>query len=229
MKQHIPSLLTLGNLICGFAAIQYGDEDLAAKLILLSFVFDGLDGLAARALNVASDFGRQLDSLADVVSFGVAPAYIYALLTPDPTNWMCKIVPWLIVIAGTIRLAYFNVSEPKNYFRGLPIPANALFYIGLIMAFKSGSEYFNDLYNSPTVYILTPILLSALMLMFDVRMISLKSMSKNWTENIYHYLIALVSIILFVMYGYESIPFIVISYVLISIVYTAQAFITEKS
>ena len=91
MRKYIPSAITAGNLICGFAAIQIGDFYWSPILLVCSFIFDGLDGLVARALGVTSEFGKQMDSLADVVSFGVAPAYLYYLLAPDPDDCLlCK-------------------------------------------------------------------------------------------------------------------------------------------
>ncbi len=229
MRKYIPSAITAGNLICGFAAIQIGDFYWSPILLVCSFIFDGLDGLVARALGVTSEFGKQMDSLADVVSFGVAPAYLYYLLAPDPDACLlCKLVPSVIVIAGTIRLAKFNISPSRVYFQGLPIPANALFYIGIIFALENNSTFFNEFFNSKLNYLLTPIIMSAMMVSFGFRMISIKSMTKHWRDNIFHYIIAIVSIIIAVIYRYESIAYIVLAYIVISIIHTIVSKYLEK-
>jgi len=127
----LPSLLTLGNMICGFLAIGYssvGDFNRGAWLILFAMVFDALDGKLARMASSASDFGGQLDSLADLVSFGVAPAFLVQSIC---THLPAKIV-WLFcavfVTCAALRLARFNVEtgheeEHHAYFKGLPTPA----------------------------------------------------------------------------------------------------------
>lgn len=153
MKQYIPSAITACNLICGFTAIMIGDFYWSPILLLSSFIFDSLDGMVARALNVQSDFGKHLDSIADVISFGVAPAYLYSLYSPDiEDRYFTIITVSFIVICGSIRLAKFNSSPSKPYFMGLPIPANALFYIGLIIAIENDSQTFIDFLNQkPTI------------------------------------------------------------------------------
>ncbi len=127
----IPSLFTTGNLLCGYIAIirgLHGDYEWAAIAIFVAALLDRVDGWVARLTGTTSDFGLQLDSLADVVSFGMAPAllaYMWALsLLPRP--WTLS--PFLYLTAGAMRLARFNVQAPaqdKRYFVGLPIPAAA--------------------------------------------------------------------------------------------------------
>lgn len=228
MKKYIPSAFTAGNLLCGFLAIQLGDYYWSSILLLFSFVFDGLDGLVARALHVTSEFGKQLDSLADVVSFGVAPAYLYYLVAPDDTSIEYKIVPSIIVLAGTLRLATFNVSPSKTYFQGLPIPANALFYIGLLLSFETGSQFFTDVLSFKAAYILIPVVLSILMLSFNVRMFSIKGLTKDWKDNIFHYIMAIISVVLFILFQYEAMAFIVLVYILLSFGYTLFSKNQEK-
>lgn len=127
----IPSLFTVGNMLCGFAAILHaihGNLDLAGKLILLAGFLDGLDGRIARLTNSTSEFGKEYDSLADVVSFGVAPAvlaYQWGLHGMGRWGWL---VAFLFVVAGSVRLARFNVKAThgdRRYFTGLPIPGGA--------------------------------------------------------------------------------------------------------
>lgn len=127
----IPSLFTAGNLMCGFFSIIAtfrGDYVNAALLILLANVFDGIDGYAARLTRTTSQFGVEFDSLADVVSFGVAPAvlvYLWALMPWDTWGWLAACT---YVVCGALRLSRFNVQAlgaSKSHFVGLPIPAAA--------------------------------------------------------------------------------------------------------
>ncbi len=127
----IPSLFTAGNLMCGFFSIIAtfrGDYVSAALLILLANVFDGIDGYAARLTRTTSQFGLEFDSLADIVSFGVAPAvlvYLWALLPWETWGWLAACT---YVVCGALRLSRFNVqalAASKGHFVGLPIPAAA--------------------------------------------------------------------------------------------------------
>jgi len=128
MKKHIPNLLTLGNLFCGFLSIGYatqGDIRNAAILIFIAMMLDAVDGRAARILGVSGTLGKELDSLADVVSFGAAPAFIAA------STYFAGLGMWGFVLAGIFplfgayRLARFNITdseESMKYFKGIPIP-----------------------------------------------------------------------------------------------------------
>lgn len=127
----IPTLFTVGNMLAGFAAMLHainGRLTTAAWLLLLAGLLDGLDGRIARLTGAASEFGKEYDSLADVVSFGVAPAilvYMWGISDLGRTGWA---VAFLYLAAGSVRLARFNVHaghEHTNYFTGLPIPAGA--------------------------------------------------------------------------------------------------------
>ena len=161
----LPSLVTLGNLICGFAAIGLATASqvrikqmetllkgadpfaIAGALIFAAMIFDALDGKIARMANLTSEFGAQLDSLCDMVSFGVAPAYLVFLeaVSKDLFRhsryaWVCAV---LYIICAALRLARFNVEtepdeEAHRYFRGLPTPAAAGVIAGLALLDASG-------------------------------------------------------------------------------------------
>lgn len=230
MKQYIPSAITSLNLICGFTAIMIGDFYWSPILLLMCFVFDSLDGLVARMLGVTSEFGKQLDSIADVISFGVAPAYLYSLYSPDFDNRPFTITAVsFIVICGAIRLAKFNVTESKPYFMGLPIPANALFYIGVIIAQENDGKFIIDFFESKVNYFLTPLLLSLVMVSFGLRMFSTKGMTKNWKDNIYQYIMAIVAVILILIFKYQALPLIVIAYIILSVFNTLTSIWIEKN
>ena len=221
MKQYIPSAITACNLIAGFTAIMIGDFYWSPILLLCSFIFDSLDGMVARALNVQSEFGKHLDSIADVISFGVAPAYLYSLYSPDFENGLYTIsAVSFIVICGSIRLARFNSSPSKTYFDGLPIPANALFYIGVIMAIQNESQTFIDFFDNKVYYFVTPLILSLLMVTFSLKMFSTKSMTTHWKDNIYQYIFIVLAVIIGIIFRYESVSYIVIMYVILSLINT---------
>ncbi|GKU76743.1 CDP-diacylglycerol--serine O-phosphatidyltransferase [Paenibacillus sp. L3-i20] len=128
IAKSIPSLLTVGNLFLGIVAIIliFNEKpEMAAIMVLIAMLLDGVDGRVARALNVQSEFGKELDSLSDVISFGVAPAFImYVVAFQDLSPALAWIVTALFPICGALRLARFNViTSNAGYFIGLPIPA----------------------------------------------------------------------------------------------------------
>lgn len=127
----IPSALTCANLICGFLVFIVDPESgLGIWLILLGALFDVFDGAVARMLNAQSKFGAELDSLADMVTFGIAPAYLISWELDE--NW--QYVSIIIVITAALRLARFNISGGDSYyFKGLAVPASAMFFLGLII------------------------------------------------------------------------------------------------
>lgn len=129
ITKSIPNLFTVGNLFLGVLSIilAFNDRaDGAALLVIIAMLLDGLDGRVARALNVQSEFGKELDSLSDVISFGVAPAFIMyqAAFSTDVSEPLAWIITAIFPICGALRLARFNVIEGiPGYFIGLPIPA----------------------------------------------------------------------------------------------------------
>ncbi|GHH96943.1 CDP-diacylglycerol--serine O-phosphatidyltransferase [Neobacillus kokaensis] len=128
----VPNIFTLGNLLCGVLSITLnmsGFIETAAILIFFSGVFDLLDGRIARRLKVNSEMGVQLDSLADIVSFGVAPALLFHSIAP--TSVLTSLAFILFPIMGALRLAKFNVKPTIGYFNGLPIPAAGLPLAGM--------------------------------------------------------------------------------------------------
>jgi CDP-diacylglycerol--serine O-phosphatidyltransferase len=128
ITKSLPSIFTVGNLFLGIVSIilVFNDNpELAAVMVIIAMLLDGVDGSVARALNVQSEFGKELDSLSDVISFGVAPAFIiYVVAFQDLNPAAGWIVTALFPICGALRLARFNViSGIPGYFIGLPIPA----------------------------------------------------------------------------------------------------------
>lgn len=159
ISKSIPSLLTLGNLCLGVISILLvfnGYPGLAAIMVIIGMLIDGIDGRVARALNAQSEFGKELDSLADIISFGVAPAFImYVVALQDITPAVSWVVTALFPICGALRLARFNVkASAPGSFTGLPIPA-----AGCILA--TVALFKDDVV--PTVFIVTSVMLSLLM------------------------------------------------------------------
>jgi len=146
----LPSLFTVGNIFCGYVSIvkaTTGDYDLAALLILIAALLDALDGRVARLTGTSSDFGVQFDSIADVISFGVAPAvlsFAWSLSTFGRVGWT---VSFLFVICGAMRLARFNIQsshQDRRFFVGMPIPAAACIIATTIYAHPEPPDADND-------------------------------------------------------------------------------------
>lgn len=140
----VPNLLTIANLFSGFASIIYssnGDFDRAALFILIGAFFDMMDGAMARLINAASEFGGELDSLCDVVTFGVAPSYMLYQMHFVNLNEIGILIASLPAMMGALRLARFNVQlskfDDKKYFKGFPIPSSALTIISYLIFFHN--------------------------------------------------------------------------------------------
>lgn len=174
IKPKIADLFTLGNLAAGFMAILAQDVRLAAGLIVLGACFDVLDGLIARAMRQQSELGKQLDSLADMVTFGVAPAILFYRLLPADSLGM--IVCTLIPLFSAWRLAKFNLLPSQPHFVGLPTPANALWYVGLALWLPNPPSFLENLPLSEILIGLS-ILLSILMVT-TIRFPAIKSLEQ---------------------------------------------------
>lgn len=137
----LPTLFTVANLFCGFASLvaaASGSFRRAAVLIILAGVLDGLDGRIARLTGTTSDFGLQFDSLADLASFGIAPAYLAAIWAPPPVGRVS--IPFLFVVCAAMRLARFNIGatagqESRRFFAGMPSPAAAGVVAAMVFTF----------------------------------------------------------------------------------------------
>jgi len=155
MTKFIPSIFTSINLICGFVALVTGDHYIGSILLL--------------------------DSLADLVSFGIAPAYLYFLLSPLDT-WVGYIPPCILVASSALRLAIFNTKPSANDFSGLPTPATAIFMVGIFLAYAAANSEIINLLKNPIVYFSIPFFFSAMMLS-KIRMFSFKKVTKGLRHN----------------------------------------------
>lgn len=160
----VPSFFTLMNLFCGFTSIIFVYEDnlvIAAWLIVLAGMFDVLDGFMARLANATSEFGMELDSICDVVSFGVAPGFLIYSFALHELQIVGILLSSLAPICGAVRLARFNVEskiESLDYFRGLPTPAFAIMLTAFFLTFRNRLEWFDGL-NQGIISVLIPVII----------------------------------------------------------------------
>ena len=219
MKKHIPNTITCLNLISGCIATYWafqGNFEMALLFIVAGAVFDFFDGMAARLLGVSSPIGKELDSLADVVTFGVAPsAMVFSFLSSFHIHF--PLVPFLaFVIAAfsALRLAKFNLDKRQTMgFIGLPTPANALFWGSLIVGC---GDWLHTLPYSAGI-ILLMVFVSCWLLISEIPMFALKFKQWGWRGNEIRYLFLLSCIPLLAFFGIAGIAIIVAWYVLLSI------------
>ena len=248
IKKHIPNFLTCCNLLCGVVGIFYlfeGDFWIASYSIYIACVFDFLDGFAARMLKVSSPIGKELDSLADMVTFGVLPGFImfkairfiehnfsYANAEPmsvtDAVNisqygyW--SFIAFLIPVFSALRLAKFNIdTRQSDSFIGLPTPANALFissvpYFLTYVLMLTNNENEQNFYNKVAIGILcvTSIILSYL-LVAELPLIALKFKNFGWPDNKMRYLLIISAVVLLLILNIKAIPLIIILYIILSL------------
>ena len=196
IKKHIPNTITCCNLLSGCVAIVfalYGNPEMALLWIVIGAVFDFFDGMSARLLGVSSPIGKELDSLADDVTFGVAPACIvFNFLVSIPQHFMTFLpfVAFLIAAFSALRLAKFNLDERQTTsFIGLPTPANALFWGALIV---SMGHY---LASSPYLVaaVIVMIFISCYLLVAELPLFALKFKHWGWKGNEVKYIFVLTS------------------------------------
>ncbi len=231
MKKHIPNFITSLNLASGFIAIilaAKGNIVTASWFIAAAMIFDFFDGFSARLLKAYSDIGKELDSLADVVSFGVAPAVIiYYLLENSFTGTLQEqrdfnffmLIPAIMPVCAALRLAVFNLDTGQaTSFKGLPTPANAIAVITLVITGNyPESGLLQTLTGSPVALILLTIALSLLMVS-RLDLFSLKISSLKMKGNEGRYLMLILIIISFIISGINATALIIPIYIVSSLV-----------
>lgn len=242
LKKHIPNTITCGNLFCGCMAILYafqGNLIVCCYLVGVAAVLDFLDGFVARLLNVKSEMGKQLDSLADMVTFGVVPGVImYFMLLKSTTGDIGKLFleqngaelfpQWLvfsgflITIFSALRLAKFNIdTRQTDSFIGLPTPANTLFICSLpLMAhFQPYIGEYNLLHYIHNPWLLLGItILSSYMMVAEIPLLSFKFKSFSWKENKLRYILLVAAFALLIFFQFVAIPFVILLYILLSVI-----------
>lgn len=212
MKKEIPNLLTLGNLLCGCLAIwqiSVGNPHQVVFLLTAAMLFDFMDGAVARALRVSSPLGKELDSLADMVSFGVVPGFlVFDALQPDLGH--LSHAAWLIPLFSAHRLAQFNIdTEQSEHFLGLPTPAHAAFWMALPWLSVSVPPYL----------VLLFVLALSVLLVVRVPLFSLKFKHGNWQGNELRYVFLIAAVPVLLLLQVEGIPLVILGYILTSLIF----------
>ena len=217
----IPNLLTLSNLFCGALAVVSaleGDLVRVFWLVMLSAVCDFLDGFAARLLNQYSALGVQLDSLADMVSFGLVPSMVsFSILRTLEFGGECGAwcyVAFIVVLFSALRLARFNIDESQHEeFLGLPTPACSIFFVATGWMFDKGL-----LPNIDAVWYAVSAVVMATLLIVPVRMFSFKFKSFGWRGNELRFMFVILAVVAFAIWQVKVVPTVIVAYILISLV-----------
>jgi len=203
---------------------------LAAIFVMFAAILDFMDGLAARLLHAYSALGKELDSLADVVSFGVAPGFVLFSFLSRVTGSYWAMFAFLIPIFSALRLAKFNIDERQTTsFLGLPTPANAIFWVFLISSMRM---HYLDYFTLNGFLITTIILISifCFLLVSEIPMFSLKFKNISWKDNNIRFIFLLVSIALVVWFKFKAFPLIIVLYITLSLLNWAyQSFYVKSS
>ena len=230
MKKHIPNTITCCNLISGCIATYFafmGDAQMALLFIVIGAVFDFFDGMVARLLHVSSPIGKELDSLADDITFGFAPsAIVFNYLCTFHIHWF--VLPFLAFIMAAfsaLRLAKFNLDERQALgFIGLPTPANALFWGSLIVGLENWSENYSLITNHSSLpyLVLLGTFISCWLLIAEIPMVALKFKTWGWKGNEVKYIFILSCIPLLLFLGVSGLAAIIAWYVILSIITTKK-------
>ncbi len=238
LKNHIPNTITLFNLLSGVLSIycaMTGQLDTAAWFIFAAAIFDFLDGFAARMLHAKSEIGAQLDSLADVVSFGVAPGFILFQMInmshgqPLHTTEDFAVLPFLAFIVpafGALRLAKFNVDDTQSSnFKGLPIPATGIFIASLPLIRTALYSYREQSWMglfymmiTNTYFLLAAGIILSFLMVSRFPMFGLKFQNFSVKDNLIKYFFLGVSLVLLLIMQIAAIPFIILLYLFLSLI-----------
>jgi len=228
LKAFVPNFITLLNLLSGGIAVIFavkGDLSTAALFVFFGIFFDFFDGFLARKLNVSSEMGLQLDSLADLVTSGLAPALVLvnlielSILPSQDANCFLPYLGLLVLLCSAYRLAKFNIStEQSQFFIGLPTPANALLIMSLpLIVDYQNSDSYNALILNP-FFLVVVTLLSSFLLNAPVKLIALKFKTWNFSENASKYILIIFSLVGLILFKFAGIPLIIIFYIILSLV-----------
>lgn len=222
MKKHIPNTLTCLNLFSGCIGVLFalrGEYTLVFYCVLASGIFDFFDGMVARALNVKSIIGKELDSLADMVSFGFLPGVVvYTLLQSATDSLYLPYFGFLITVFSALRLAKFNVDERQSTdFIGLNTPMNTFFIIALPFIAET---YPTIVYSVPVLFAVS--IVCSWLLISELRLFSMKLSSLAWADNKYKYSFLLLSVCLLIAFKFVALPMILVSYFAFSFLHFEQ-------
>lgn len=215
--------MTLGNLLCGclgIIAVFEGNLITASYLIFIAGILDFLDGFVARAMNSSSPIGKELDSLADMVTFGALPAFmVMKLLTMANPNLEVYFMymPLVLALFSALRLAKFNIdTRQSESFIGVPTPANALVVSALPLILEFNAEYSDYILNPYTLIAYS--LIMSYLLVAELPLFALKFKNFNWNDNKIKFIFLILSVILLVVFKFVAIPLIIFLYIVLSVV-----------
>jgi CDP-diacylglycerol--serine O-phosphatidyltransferase len=217
----IPNFMTLCNLLCGclgILSVFEGNMISASMFIGIALLLDFGDGFAARLLNSASPIGKELDSLADVVSFGALPSFMLfnELINNELTNGWISYIAFVMALSSALRLAKFNVdTRQSDSFIGVPTPANAMVVAALPLIQMYQPTY--AAFITPWVILIYIVVMSYL-LISELPLFALKFKSYAWAANRYVYSFLIASVVLLIIFQYFAVPLIILLYVGISLV-----------
>ncbi|WP_114782743.1 CDP-diacylglycerol--serine O-phosphatidyltransferase [Botryobacter ruber] len=228
MKKHIPNTITCLNLFAGCLALYFAFNDklvYAAYMVIIAAVFDFLDGMLARLLKAYSEIGKQLDSLADMVSFGVVPGTImFSLFTRAGTGALGvpeQVLPFagfLITVFSALRLAKFNIdTRQTTSFIGVPTPACSMFVASLPLILAQTPLLYDRVILNPLVLLLITVVFSYL-LVAELPLFALKFKNLSWKENAVRFIFLGLSVILLALFKFAAIPLIIVLYVVLSFI-----------
>jgi len=222
----IPNLITCGNLLCGCLGIVFsfrGDLLLAGGLIFVAAVLDFLDGFVARLLKQSSPIGKELDSLADVVTFGLLPSMIIFQFLErtydsiDIGNLLISFSAFILTVFSALRLAKFNIdTRQSDSFIGVPTPANAILVASLPFILRTYPEY-ESWIVSPRVLVSYTLIMSYLLVM-EFPLLAFKFKTFGWKENQIKYIFLGLSVLLLFLLKFAAVPLIVGLYILLSFI-----------
>jgi len=239
MKKHIPNIVTLLNLLSGTIAVILAVEGklvYAGFFVLLGIVFDFFDGLLARILNVQGELGKQLDSLADMVTSGVVPGIVmYQLLKDASGAWnedgiqlsslflegitFIPMIGLLLTLASAYRLANFNIDERQtSSFIGIPTPANTIFILSLPLILKYSEISFAIHLIENQWFLIVITLIGSYMMNANIPLFSLKFKDYSIKNNVIKYVFLILTVVMLVALKFIAIPLVIILYVVLSIV-----------
>lgn len=239
--------MTLGNLLCGCLGIVFvfeGNLLYASYLIFIAGILDFLDGFVARLLNQHSEIGKQLDSLADMVTFGALPSFILAKLIQLSVNQnsiltdfvpskllsqthlpLLAYIAFILALFSCLRLAKFNIdTRQSDSFIGVPTPANAFVVAAFPLILEFNPEY-KFLILSPT-FLISYTLIMSYLLISEIPLFALKFKSFSWKSNQIKYIFLILSVILLITLQFLAIPLIIFLYIIMSVISNFQ---TKKS
>lgn len=223
MKKHIPNFITCLNLFSGCIGILMllkGDYTTAFYCVIASGVFDFFDGFTARLLRVKSIIGKELDSLADVISFGLQPGILmYVMLSAVVEEEYVAYLGFLVTVFSALRLAKFNVDERQTSdFIGVNTPMNTFFIFSLPFI----AEKYENVIFSPFLLISITVI-SSLLLVSELRLFSMKFTSLAWRDNKYKYIFLVLSVLLILFLKISALPIIYIFYITLSYFHFSNA------